>query len=954
MYFLRALGGLDLRDADDRKVSAVLVHPKRSALLVYVMLAAQGRPIRRDSLLAVFWPESSQDLARASLRKALHNLRRVLGEDLFVANGDDEVSVADGQVTCDAIELAGADAARVAELYKGPFLDGVFLPDAPDFERWVERERVRLRDRAFESMWRRAEQEGASGTAYDAAFWARKALALVPNDEAALRRLLVLLDRVGDRAGALSAYDEFARRLSQDLDVETSAETQALVARIRVARTPEHAGAPADEQAGGRAERRTGAVADRRRDSHSHGPGSAASRAEVEHHSNALVALVRPFWKSRGIRVAAVVALAVAATWKGLRFYEAKASPPTPIATAVLPFTFRGAEEFSYLADGMPTLLGTSLDGVGMQTADSASARYYVAGDIFEAAGRLRISAELRDTRDRQTIAKAVAEDSASRIFALVEQLAAQLVASTPTARRERLTQLAAVTTSSLPALRAYLEGESKFRIGHYKEAVDAYQRAVRDDSTFALAYYRLAVAYGWSADTLARPTALRAVQLADRLSVTERMLLEAYVTYSRGNADEAERRYREIVRLRPFDGEAWYQLGEVLFHYNSVRGRPIQEARPIFQRALANGPKDATLTHLLEIEAIDGRYAVFDSLMGDIAPGAHFDLVGRTVSALSRNEAAERSRLIEENRHTTDPDLANYARHMLFLVADRERAASVVRLLLSPERPAEARALGHILLAHLEAAAGRLAATDAELRLAEALDRTRALEHRGLLESLPFLPVTQARRLATRKALAEWSGDAPASGVVFSDDRLIHDRSRQYLVGMLSAQLGDAEVARRAADEVARGAMSQRPFAIMLARGVRAQLLARDSRREEALAELSKPHTEPSVWELIGIVPFTGLGSERFLRAELLRELGRNEEALSWYGSFGQHSAFDRVFLAPAHRHMGQLLESARRSDEAIMHYEKFISLWKDSDPELRPLVSQARARVEGLRARR
>ena len=79
---------------------------------------------------------------------------------------------------------------------------------------------------------------------------------------------------------------------------------------------------------------------------------------------------------------------------------------------------------------------GTSLDGVGMQTADSASARYYVVGDIVEAAGRLRISAELRDARDRQTIAKAAAEDSASRIFALVQQLAAQLVSSGPQTRR--------------------------------------------------------------------------------------------------------------------------------------------------------------------------------------------------------------------------------------------------------------------------------------------------------------------------------------------------------------------------------------------------------------------------------------------------------------------------------------------------------------------------------------
>ncbi len=964
MYTLRTLGGFDLRDAEDRKVSAVLVHPKRSALLLYLVLAAAGRPIRRDSLLAVFWPESSQDLARASLRKALHNLRRALGEEVFVAEGDDEVSIAAGQIRCDAVELESADATQAQELYKGTFLDGFFVPDAPDFERWVERERVRLRDRAFEIMWRKAELEGASGggAAYDAAFWARNALAIVPDDESALRGLLLLLERLGDRAGALNAYEDFARRLSKDFDVETSAETQALVTRIRKGTPP--AVAPGAITARALSSAIQGPSAERRSmESGADPPPAAANssgtrrgnapgdrRADQEHaRRHDLVARWKDLWQAKPTRVAVVAVLAVALSWTGLRSYEAAASTPTPVATAVLPFSYRGAKELSYLADGMPTLLGTSLDGAGMQTSDSASARYYVVGDIVEAGGRLRISADLRDARDRRSIARAVAEDSASRIFGLVEQLAAQLVSSGPAARCERLTQLASVTTSSLPALRAYLEGEANFRIGHYKEAVDAYQRAVQDDSIFALAYYRLAVAYGWSSDTLSRPTAMRAVQLAHRLSATERMLLEAYASFTRGDADDAERRYREIVRLRPFDGEAWYQLGEVLFHYNGIRGRPIHEARPLFHRALANGPRDATLTHLLEIEAIGWNYATYDSIWGGIAAGSHFDLVGRTVRALSvegKGSAADRSRLIAENKETTDLDLANYARHMLFLVEDRESAASVVRLLLSADRPAEARALGHILLAHLEAASGRVRAADAELRAAEALDPTRALEHRGLLESLSFLPVSRAQRIATRDALMQWSGDAPTSGIVFSDDRLIHNRIREYLVGVLSGQLGELEVASRAADDVERGAALQ-PFAIMLARGVRAQVLAHRAARPDALAELSKPHTEPAVLDLIGIVPFAGLGPERFLHAELLRELGRNEEALSWYGSFGQHSAFDQVFLAPGHRRMGEIHEAAGRFDEAVVHYEKFISLWKDSDSELQPLVSDARARV-------
>jgi tetratricopeptide (TPR) repeat protein len=428
-------------------------------------------------------------------------------------------------------------------------------------------------------------------------------------------------------------------------------------------------------------------------------------------------------------------------------------------------------------------------------------------------------------------------------------------------------------------------------------------------------------------------------------------MLIEAYLAFANADADEAERRYREIVRLRPFDGEAWYQLGEVLFHYNGVRGRPIDEARPAFQRAMANGPKDASLTHLLEIEAINWNYAAYDSLVGGINAGSHFDLVGRTVTALTKGDEPAKAKILAENRRTQDPDLSTHARHMLFLIEDRQAASRVVRLLLDAERPAEAKALGHILLAHLEAASGRLRAADVELREAAALDRTRGLEHRGLLESLSFYDVPRSQRVATRSALASLTGDVSNSGVVFADDRALHSRFRQYLLGLLSANVGELDQARRMADELETGVGDREKFSIMLGRGVRAHVFALEGRGDEALRELTKPHTTPVPVELMGIVPFFAQGTERFLRAELMRQLGRDEEALGWYESFGQHTAFDRVFLAPAHRRIGELLEHQGKRVDAARHYEMFISLWKDCDPELRPQVDDVRARLARLR---
>ncbi|MGQ0766922.1 MAG: BTAD domain-containing putative transcriptional regulator [Gemmatimonadota bacterium] len=949
MFKLRTLGGLDLRDGSDAKVQAILAHPKRTALLVLLALA-QGRPVRRDTLLGMLWPESTTELARASLRKALHNVRRSLGEHVVLSSGDEDLSIAAGQLRCDAAELETADAERARELYRGAFLEGFFLPDAAAFERWVDRERERLRSCAYSAFERRATEDLKSGALHDAGIWARQAFSLTQYDEGAMRALITLLVEIGDRAGAMSCYEDFATRLAEDLGIEPSDATKELVSRIRASSPafPAQGSAPRFDSRPGPSIDKSfassaipeswapGAAPEQLGSSAAQGPASAAGHR----HPRSVLRHPAPRLIAAGL---AAFLLLRASPW-----FEASASERVDQPTAVLRFTYRGSGQFSYLADGMPALLGTSLNGAGLAISDSSNARYLVSGDVFEVGGRLRVSAEMRDATNGQIRGRASADDSTSRVFVLVQRLAADLAAAGGPPDSERLTKAALVSTNSLSALRSYVEGEARFRTGHYREAVDAYQRAVADDSAFALAHYRLAVAYGWSGDTLSRSAAQRAVALADRLSPTERMLLEAFVPYSRGEADEAERRYRNIVRLRPFDGEAWYQLGEVLFHFNGIRGRSIIEARPMFERALANGPRDATVTHLLEIAAIAGNYAAFDTLMRHIAPGAHFDLAGRTVMQLAGGSALSPT-LIAEHRRSSDTDLANNGRHMLFLTRDRAQAASVIRLMLAGERPAEVRGLGYILLAHLEASAGRIRAADSALQSAEAFDRQRALTHRGLLQSLDFFPLISAQLTTTYRDLGSEDGTTRGP-LVFADDGIAERPAREYISGRLALRLGDRDAALSAAARLE--TRSAQGLAGMLAAGLRAQALARDGKTEEALTELVRLHLDPVAAQLIGISPFASVGPERLLRAQLLARLGRYEEAIGWYSSFGQHSAFDRVFLAPAHFAMGELHEKAGRTEEALHHYEAFIERWNDCDTELRPRVEEARQRVARIRS--
>ena len=237
MIELRALGSVDLREDGGRDVQAVLAQPKRLALLTYLAVARPRGFHRRDVLLALFWPELNQQRARAALRKAVHVVRRQLGAGAVVGRGDEELGLADGAVWCDAVAFEQALGAQrfdeALELYRGDLLEGFFVSRAPEFERWVDRERSRLRELAASGAWALVERLAEEGQDAAAVKWVRAAMEFTPTDEGALRRLIVLFYRMGDRAAALHAYNEFAARLLQEYGVRPSAETRKLVETVK-------------------------------------------------------------------------------------------------------------------------------------------------------------------------------------------------------------------------------------------------------------------------------------------------------------------------------------------------------------------------------------------------------------------------------------------------------------------------------------------------------------------------------------------------------------------------------------------------------------------------------------------------------------------------------------------------------------------------------------------------
>src|SRR6266704_1315529 len=241
MIELRMLGRLSLTGADGREVRGLLGQPRRLALLAYLAAASPQGFHRRDTLLALFWPELDQEHARAALRQALHVVRSALGADVVVTRGDEEIGLNVDHLWCDVVAFDQAIAAQrfgeALELYRGELLDGFFISGAPEFERWLEGERARLQQAASRSAQALVERCLAADEAHAAVEWARRAAQLAPHEEGPLRHLMTLLDRLGDRAGAVAAYEEFAKQLGAELEADPAAETKALLAAVRARET---------------------------------------------------------------------------------------------------------------------------------------------------------------------------------------------------------------------------------------------------------------------------------------------------------------------------------------------------------------------------------------------------------------------------------------------------------------------------------------------------------------------------------------------------------------------------------------------------------------------------------------------------------------------------------------------------------------------------------------------
>jgi len=517
------------------------------------------------------------------------------------------------------------------------------------------------------------------------------------------------------------------------------------------------------------------------------------------------------------------------------------------------------------------------------------------------------------------------------------------MLARLSSGRDTALTRLAAVTTHSLPALKRFLDGERALRGGRDAQAAAAFRDAAMLDTGFALAEYRLALTSTWvNVRDAADPAvwAATAARHAHRLTPLVRDLLNAYRAYKELRGEEAERLYRSVTEGHPDNVEAWFMLGEVFFHFNPWRGRSPMEAWTPFQRVLALDPSDShAMIHLARLAAAEGRISDLDSLARrylDRYPDAERALEMRALQAYVHNDLQARKSMAVAARNADDYVITSMFQAAALYAQNLDAASDLAAPFRGSLSTSVFRQLRQRYIAELGVAGGRWTPDPG------APDDGWRLEAQALLAAEPLLGVTRVHVAALRDSIAARKPYPVLAPPLTHPGLGMSAEMQVYLVGLLSARLGDTAAARRYATDL--DAVRDEPRAGPardLARGLRAEIARSRGDLKRALSEIegfpfdvSAPGSRAAAhWGV----------RERFFRAELLHALGRDDEARPWYDSF--QGGYDLPFIAAAHYRAGEIEEHLGNRERAVFHYGRFLSMWRDADAEFQPLVARARA---------
>jgi eukaryotic-like serine/threonine-protein kinase len=361
--------------------------------------------------------------------------------------------------------------------------------------------------------------------------------------------------------------------------------------------------------------------------------------------------------RSIALLAAAVGLAAAVAGWLALRGTRGSA-PLDADLMAVAPFDVPDGR-LSLWREGLVDVLSRNLDGAGpLRTvaptvvirrwtgradrpsaaalAHRTGARLVVFGSLIGAGpDSARLAATAFDVQEGRPLADIELRDAASRMDRLADSLTVRLLRELGRTRRIEVLRTASLGSTSLPALKAFLQGEHWFRRASWDSALAFYDQAIALDSAFPLALRRAGEVLGWQRsafDSGSEALKLRAATLNHGLAPRDSLLLTTdslfstlYRSVPRVDMAAVRRLHgvaEELTRRYPEDFEAWYVLGEARYHFGSEVGSSPRAALEAFDRAIRSDSAFApAYIHAVELALwLDGPAAAHRYTQGYLA----------------------------------------------------------------------------------------------------------------------------------------------------------------------------------------------------------------------------------------------------------------------------------------------------------------------------------------------
>lgn len=638
-----------------------------------------------------------------------------------------------------------------------------------------------------------------------------------------------------------------------------------------------------------------------------------------------------------------------------------------PDVVAVMPFHAVGAD-VGLWSEGLVDLLSTALDGTGAyhasdpravlirwgkevgqtetlaepddaaRVATQLAAGQMILGSVITTSpGEVRVSADLFNVRWLRKDASAAVEGPEDEMTGLVDELTVELLKSIWREGDVPEVRVSTVTTSSIPALRAYLEGEQAFRKARFTDAQQAFGRAVELDSTFAIAAHRLSFAYGWALGAFEEEHIANA-ELAARhtagLPARDSLLITGHKRVDIDGDLGVMELYENLVRRYPEDYEAWYGYGEALYHLGDQVGYERDRVIDTMSRAYDLDPTIApSLYHLIqsayaqdELETArlwTDRYLAIDSTSANARAMA----LGAALRLGPPADSAQAAQALD----TLDVEVLG----QIFFDAPPGRSSLAYSELVGratatsrfppPERVWRLGRLGRQYMRH-----GQISNWQSVGREADRI----AGREGGLFD------LTRARLAGVLDPEAEARQERLMS-------RVSYPVEASYLSPLLARQ-GRYEEARKAVDYMearadslddagnVRGARTTRGLALLYA----GEIAAAQEDTRTAVDELRRGlDLIPGNWN-------STRNPYRYTLANLIQNSGDELEALRIYGSLYQSPELEALgYLKKA-----QLHERRGEREDALRYYGWFLELWGDADAHLQPQVQVARDAIARL----